>query len=317
MHRALIVYNPHAGTRWKARQKTIQSLHAALRRAGIEASTVETGGRNAPPGSVFEHAGDADTVIACGGDGTVNEVLQGMIACKLRAALAVVPLGSGNLLARELAIGSLDSVAACLLETPPVRHPVAQIESLQRKEVRYWLAAAGVGLDAKVICDLSPRQKANFGIAAYYAEATRQLLLRRQTFPWFRAEFEADTGQARSERVTQVVAERIGYFGRCLEPADCGPLDPRALRVLLFKTAKRSAFVRYGAGLLAWQAAHRAARVPGIEVVRTRTLTCYPESAGARETLAEVDGELFGTIPVRLSVSEHSVPVIRPRVRPG
>ncbi len=324
METALVVINPVAGMRWRRRDSELHALLFALARSGVRTLTTTTRGPHHPPEQLFDGLDEFDTVLAVGGDGTVNEVLQPLMMNGHRAALGVVPFGSGNLVAKELGLQrKVEGLVESLHRARPEPCPVGCIEQLDTGVRRYWLGAAGIGVDARVICALSASAKARFGIAAYYAEGARQLIFPQEAFPVFAVDFEdLATGKQRTEVVTQVIAERVRYFGEFLEPSEAPALPPDQMRVVLFKTARRWAFLDYGFRLV-------ASRVRGstnvalkdIEVVRTREILCHradPSGAatqlvyGAQKSLAEVDGELFGELPVRLSVAPRQVQVLRP-----
>jgi len=112
----LLIYNPVSGRKQYLREKIVGQVADALRREGHEAKIVATTG----PGAASGLARDAvsagvEVVFACGGDGTVHEVLQGLVreGEEPAAALGVIPLGSANALARHLRL-PLDPVTATL-----------------------------------------------------------------------------------------------------------------------------------------------------------------------------------------------------------
>jgi diacylglycerol kinase family enzyme len=127
MRRAALIYNPASGQHSMGRRAAIDKALAILREAGVEAEALET---NAP-GSAGVLAKDAmrrgcDTILACGGDGTVHEVLQSLVDTDV--ALGVVPLGTANALAANLGLHSSPAkTVRKLLTADPVRISVGQI----------------------------------------------------------------------------------------------------------------------------------------------------------------------------------------------
>src|SRR3569833_2320942 len=104
MRRVALIYNPASGQNSARRASSIESIKAILNKEGIEADSLETHA----PGSAKALAIAADrqghdSVLACGCDGTVHEVLQGMVGTDV--ALGVVPLGTANALAQNLGLG--------------------------------------------------------------------------------------------------------------------------------------------------------------------------------------------------------------------
>jgi len=108
MRKAVLLYNPFSGSH------RVEQVHAArdvLRNAGVEADAVAT----TEAGSAGAQAKEAiaqgcDTIFACGGDGTVNEVLQGIVGTQ--ATLGVIPLGTANALAADLGLPRKGAAAA-------------------------------------------------------------------------------------------------------------------------------------------------------------------------------------------------------------
>src|SRR5439155_26122988 len=101
MRKAALLYNPLSGRRRERRVKDVEAALAVLQEAGVEANAEPTLGLATAGDQAREaiaHGGD--TILACGGDGTVNDVLQGTVGTD--AALGVIPLGTANALAHEL-----------------------------------------------------------------------------------------------------------------------------------------------------------------------------------------------------------------------
>ncbi len=127
-------------------------------------------------------------MFACGGDGTVHEVLQGLVSESgaRTAALGVIPLGSANALARHLGL-SLDPLKAALqqVDASPREIPVGKVEC--GGQARYFTVMAGAGPDGALVYSLATAQKSNFGRLAYYLRAARLYATRR--FDPFAVEF--------------------------------------------------------------------------------------------------------------------------------
>ena len=101
MRKAALFYNPLSGRRRARRLADVEAALAVLRQAGVEAAAEPTRGQ-ADAGEQARQAiaGGCDTIIACGGDGTAHDVLQGMVGSD--AALGIIPLGTANALAHDL-----------------------------------------------------------------------------------------------------------------------------------------------------------------------------------------------------------------------
>jgi diacylglycerol kinase (ATP) len=306
MRKAVLIYNPFSG------RHNVAQVHAArdvLRGSGVDAEAIAT----RAAGSAGEQAREAvaqgcDTVFACGGDGTVNEALQGLVGSS--AALGVIPLGTANALAADLGL-SRNGIAAAQKALSFEPHPVSvgsvQYETPNGTQSRYFLVAAGAGPDAHLMYKLNPQMKRRFGMTAYYTHAT--WIWATHTYPKFRVEFfDVDEGRRRTESVTQVLAIRIGVFGGLLYTIAPGASLLRDdFRLVLFKTASRARYMAYVLRCIArglW-------RVPGVELVNATDVVCSAAET-RRRIYVEADGELLGTVPARMSLHPAAIRLLMP-----
>jgi diacylglycerol kinase (ATP) len=173
---------------------------------------------------------------------------------------------------------------------------------------RYFIVAVGIGVDAHLFYNLSPRLKRHLGMMAYYVKATRLWLTHKmQLF-----EFEtAHASESRRAEVSQLLAVRIQDFGGILrELAPGASLERDDLRLVLFHTRSRAAYLGYiMRGLLGtrW-------KVPGIELIDSSGVSCrhLPSSSIVPRIFVEADGELLGTLPAELSVVPNAVNLLVP-----
>jgi diacylglycerol kinase (ATP) len=309
MRKALLLYNPLSGRRHGRRVDEVECARAVLQAGGVDATSAATAG----PSDAAEQAKQAirdgcDTVFACGGDGTVHDVVQGLVGSD--AALGVIPLGTANSLANDLGLPlSPKGAARAALTAQPRRIAVGRVACQDlngEKNTRYFTVTAGVGMDAHLFYKMSPLAKRRLGMAAYYVKATRLWLTHK--IENFAVDFDAETG--RSEEVGQLLAVRIRNFGRVLrELAPGASLDRDDLRLVLFHTRSRAAYLRYVLrGLLGqtWQ-------VPGIELVHSSCVQCRSiEAEASSRIFVEADGELLGTLPAEISVVPDALTILAP-----
>lgn len=318
MRRALLLYNPESGRRRDRRLADVQAAAAALQSSGIEVVIEPTSGPGSAAGQVREvMAHGCDSVIVCGGDGSVHEVLPAVVGTPV--ALGVVPLGTGNGLAHDLRLPPNPARAARLLATADICPiPLARVEYARPdggREQRYFIAAAGAGADAQMVYRLGLAFKRRWGMAAYYAESTRQWL--RHSFPLFTAEFRYRDAPWRREQVSEVLAVRITHFGGLLDQLAPGAeLTRPDFQLVLFKTRSRFSFLRYMMGV--WTRRPYASSY--IENLRATECRCLPLETGNREPethiYAEADGELLSTLPVSFYMSNETVNLLVPRTAP-
>ncbi len=295
--RAVLVYNAEAGRR-RFSAEAVERMVGALGARGIRASA---SGTAAPgDGTRLAHAAvesGAELVVACGGDGTVNEILQAVAGTAVR--LGVWPAGTANVLARELGLPrQADAVAATLAAGRTRRL------SIGRAGNRYFILMAGIGLDAAVVEGVSPAVKRCLGQGAYWVAAAREL----SRWPPPRFVVEVD-GRAWAATLA-VVANAAGYGGG-LRFAPDARMDDDVLDVCLVDSTRRLALLRRVA------AAFRGAHVglPGVTSVRARRLTAH----GAATVPVHVDGEPAGALPMAFECVPAAVSVVVPAAgpRPG
>src|SRR6185437_6444476 len=166
MRRVALIYNPASGQHSGGRASQVRDVIAVLHKAQIEAQALETHA----PGSGKSLALAAvrqgyDTVLACGGDGTVHEVLQPLVGTEV--ALGVVPLGTANALAQNLGLGRNPVKAVqALLQAAPLKVPVGRISFREPNGTegwRYFTVAAGIGADALLMSSMDPELKRRYG----------------------------------------------------------------------------------------------------------------------------------------------------------
>jgi YegS/Rv2252/BmrU family lipid kinase len=279
---------------------------AVLRQAGIEAGIEPTRGKSdATEQAHHAIAASCDTVFACGGDGTVHDVLQGLVGSSV--ALGIIPMGTANALAHDLGL-PLSAVAAARvsLTAKPRRIAVGRVEYLDfegNRGSRFFTVAAGIGVDAHLFYKLNPLVKGHWGMAAYYAKATRLWL----THPMEKFAVELERA-GRREEVSQLLAVRIRNFGGVLRQLAPGAsLERDDLRLVLFRTRSRLAYLRYIVrGLVGaeWQ-------IGGIELVHGAKLESRALGKAER-VFVEADGELLGTLPAEISIVPDAVTLLVP-----
>jgi len=311
MQKIALIYNPASGQHSLRRKAAIQEALEVLRDSGLTAEAFTTSGAGSATGQA-KHAIDAgfDTVIACGGDGTVHEVLQSMVGTEV--ALGVIPLGTANALAADLGlIGSPEKAMGVLLKAKPTRISVGRIHYQNadgEPGSRYFTVAAGVGADALLMSRLDAGLKRRLGYVLYMIEATR--ILFTHGFPLFEAVIPSNgNGHARVVDVSQLLAVRVRSFGGALKHLAPGAsLRNGTLSLLAFKTQNRFRYLLFMLAVLARR--HTFNRE--VELVETPVIECRPRTGSNEELYVEADGEVLGMLPVKLEVVHHSLTLLVP-----
>lgn len=311
MRRFALIYNPASGQYSARRKEAVQKALEVFRAGGIDAEPLVCDG----PGRGIVLAQEAvqrgcDAVIACGGDGTVHEILQSLTGTQV--ALGVIPLGTANALAADLGlIGSPEQAARKLLEAEPVRIPVGRIHFQDRTgqpRTRYFLVAAGIGADALLMSRLDTGLKRRFGYVVYLLEAFR--IWATDPFNLFEAAFTVNgTGAKRVEAVSQLLAVRVRSFGGVLrELAPGATLHSGDLHLLAFKTRDRFRYMRFLLAVLAGR--HRFTKE--IEHVDAHWVECRPHNGSLAKLFVEADGEVLGSLPVRIDAVPQALTLLIP-----
>lgn len=313
MRKAALLYNPDSGGS-RRRRRELDSALALLRSGGVEAELVPTESK--------DHAGEetqraiatgCDTIIACGGDGTIHNIIQ--VLANTPAALGVLPMGTANALAYDLGLPMRVTAAAkALLRSAPRRIALGRVEYGGvggKRGSRFFIVAAGVGVDAHLFYKLHTGEKRRLGMTAYYAKAWNLWF----TYPMTRFVAEYSTvgmEGARQAEVTELMSIRIRNFGGVVqELAPGASLDRNDMRVVMSRTASRLAYLAYVTrGML-----RRNWNIPGIELVYSLRVVCRPKeetSQESRRIYIEADGELLGTIPAEITVVPNALTVLTP-----
>jgi diacylglycerol kinase (ATP) len=294
----LFIVNPIAGN--GRAHGLAPRIDAWLETRGLSARLLETRERGHAE-RLASTAGDLghDRVVVVGGDGTIQEVVNGLLTAARAAgdgvpALGVVPAGNGNDLVRDLAL-PLEPMAALAValgeETRPIDVAVA---SGGDGRLRHFAVAGGVGFDARVAHVMYghrfPWQR---GRAGYFLSTFFELLRFRNHR--LRLILDTHEGEVEIERTSLLVAFANGpYYGGGMQI--CPGADPSDgyLDVCIAGDLSRWEALRLLPGI--YQGAHVGH--PKVEFVRARSVRFDGEDG----TLVHLDGEPYGAIPVRIDV---------------
>jgi len=316
MRKAALLYNPDSGGS-KQRQRELQSALEILKNGGIEAKLLAT---QSP-----EHAGQltrqaiadgCDTVFACGGDGTVHNIAQFLV--NTPTALGVLPIGTANALAHDLGVPRKIPLAAkAALKAETRRIALGRITCLDlqgQSSTRYFVVAAGIGVDAHLFYKLQTGTKQKLGMAAYYAKAWHMWFSYPMTR--FHVEYtESNSSRATAALVTELMAVRIREFGGIIQEfAPGASLDRNDMRLILCHTGSRLAYLAYVTRCLlrgSW-------KIPGIELKYSDKAMCSyaPSQSDRGKVYVEADGELIGSLPAEISVIPDALTLLAPRRGP-
>jgi diacylglycerol kinase (ATP) len=316
MRRATILFNPNSGRRERKRDAELNHAIGIIQSAGVRTElTICRSSREATDNARCAVADGSDTVFACGGDGTIHDVIQGLAGTSV--ALAILPFGTANALAHDIGVPLRPSAAATVAVGGTVRRvPLGRIEceNLEGKPcARYFTVAAGMGVDGHLFYKLTAHLKNRSGMAAYYLKAWQ--LWATYNMRRFEVDYTDAGGQRHHASLTELLAVRIRFFGNVLRELVPGAsLDCSYVRAAMCRTASRNAYLQYVTGaLLGWHWS-----VKGIDVVSCSEIVCrlpegdgHPAGSGQR-VYVEADGELLGRLPARLTMVQDALSLVVP-----
>jgi YegS/Rv2252/BmrU family lipid kinase len=287
--RVLVIVNPAAGG-WR-RAGRLARLVAALRHRGCDVEV-----RHAEPADgeterlAREAAPDVDVIVGAGGDGTLNAIANGIAGSA--TPFAVLPLGTANVLAREIGLPRQAERQAELIAAGTAR-PVwpGQVGD------RLFLTTASSGFDARVVTTVNLRLKRRVGRLAFaWAIAVG---LRRYRADDIRVVIDGTVYRA----ANVIAAKGRRYAGSFIIAAEADLAEP-LLHFLLLQRAGRLAMLCYLAALSLGRISLRR----DIIVLRARDAVV---SAG-EPVPVQADGEIVGHLPARFAVASQPLLLIRP-----
>src|SRR5437879_9136286 len=208
---ALLSFNPTAGRARDIGPAAVERARKVLARQGIESELARTAG----PGLAPELARRAvrerrQMVIVCGGDGTLNEVVNGLAGSAI--PLALLPAGTANVFAKEVGLPwNIERAAELIADSERRRIALGHVTAAGLADGgRYFLSLAGAGPDGAIVRAVSQNLKERMGIIAFWVEGFRQLA--SYGFPRFRIMLPNESFEA-----TLIIAGRTKHYGGSLQ----------------------------------------------------------------------------------------------------
>ncbi len=294
--KAILISNPKTGRYASSRTLPIQELSIYLKSLGVEVELVSTAG----PGDATEIASrasqnGASDVIVAGGDGTINEALQGLTGTGAR--LGIIPRGTANVLARELGLPLDGMQAAEVIASGRSRHIHFGVAIDEMKDTRrYFLLMAGIGLDASVVRRVRPWLKQRIGKGAFWLSGLSHLA------KWNPKSFVIEA-EGRQHTATFAAIGNAASYGGDLAITPRAQLDQPEFEVCIIDTFSR---LRYLSLLSYAMRSGMPQNKGGVRFLQARTVIATGDAP------VQVDGELIGQLPMRFEIAGHSLEVIVP-----
>lgn len=300
--RAVVIFNPTAG---RDRGNAIATeVCRELTRHGVEVDMQGTQRPHDASRLATVAAGSADVIVAVGGDGTINEVANGMAAWvdlgrpeggRTLPALGIVPAGTVNVLARDFGIPS-QAARACKVIAAGKRRTL----DLGIVNDRHFVLMMGAGIDALTIRNLEPKAKKRFRELAFVSTGLKAGLAAPPPEFLVRVNEEEHRATFCVAGNTRYYAGKLGITPRA-DPTD-GLLD-----LMVFTGTKRSSLAVFWLEL-----------PTNLHLQNQKVLYLCAEKADLvplddqHPVYFQTDGELAGRLPARLEIKRRALDVLVP-----
>lgn len=324
--RALVVYNPKSGTAEKTKSQ-IEHISQRLKNSGYEPILISTSCARGEFSFSAEQLEGADIIVAAGGDGTVGSVLEAVATSNADIPVCLVPLGTGNLLARSLDVYPQTVRAPIwqdLLELYARRLPThdvidyalnaldggAKIKIDLAKVNNEWMAiSAGVGPVARALARPCSKDKKSLGMVVYAASMARILFQGTRRFL-----ISIDEGVPFESDALGVFVSNVPNFG-VGTPEDADQLSDGRVDVFVFECEGTGSILRLVFNIMGWIIYGRG--LPPYLVRRAKvvkvTAIASPAKPSIRKPRVAVDGDPGGFGPLEVTVVPHAATVFVPK----
>lgn len=290
MSNTAIILNPAAGSeqaeRWRERIESIAHGCALF-------TTSHSGEAEALARHVAEKG--VEKIVAAGGDGTINEVVNGLAGTN--AALGLLPLGTVNVFAMELGLPT-NNLEFCW---EVIQGDNMRFVDLPSANGKYFVQLAGVGLDAQVVKETSLAFKRSLGPLSYLISAAQ--IAAREPPRLF-----IESKNASVDEASFVLVGNGRHYGGPFPFFKHAVLDDGLFDVVAFKRLGYLEIIKYLQDVVF----SSDIRVPEVEYFQTPHLRITSD----QDVPVELDGELVGICPVDFQIREKALRVLTPAASP-
>jgi len=303
-YKALLIYNPTAGP-WDMTW-ALKRLAAYLQKCGYRVDLIQTH----QPGDATHYARQAvetamDMVFVAGGDGTINEVANGLVNTPV--AMGIIPVGTGNILAHQLRMPILSLVAPLYVNDVGEALRKSRIQRIDTGVVdgRHFVCWAGLGLDAEIAAFMEPRPRyskrlralpyiiAGFSVAAEFRGVQSRIVIEDRTF---------------RTRALMALASNIQLYASFFNIAPHARMDDGLLDIFVFKGLGFSYALRH----LFLLFSGRTLRDPKVMHALARTMRVETNPSVA----VQLDGDPCGNTPTGITITPGALRLLVPPQAP-
>jgi diacylglycerol kinase (ATP) len=317
MRRVLLFVNPIFEQRATHRD-AIARIATLLGSVGLSVEVHETLSAQSAGDQARQGIDDGfDTILVCGGDGTVFNVIQGVAGTDI--PVGILPFGTGNVLAQNMSLPRNPVEAArLLLGARPRRIPLGRITvtlpdpsgvvGRTKDKSWYFAMAAGMGLHASLMNAAEGWGKRTLGRASYFLAGV-SLLLQRDIEP-FDVEVTTVEGNIFRLLVCEAIAVRVAELNRW-RPG--GNMENTTLRLATVDATGRWGLAKASFRALA-RSDSRSGKSPSVRYTDALRVVCRPTQGHEyrNAVLAEADGEVLGATRAVIEMAKESFYLLWP-----
>src|SRR6184192_178864 len=286
MSSTLVILNPAADSERALRKR---GQVESLARDCVVCATTRTGEAELMARRGVEEG--FEKIVAAGGDGTINEVVNGLAGASV--TLGLLPIGTMNVFATELGLPVQDLEFCWRI----IKGNSTRSVDLPKANQKFFVQLAGVGLDAQVVKETSSQLKRNFGPLSYIIAAA-QIAARKPPRLFIQsADATIDQGSFVLVGNGRLYGGPFPFFKRAI-------IDDGLLDVIVFKSLGYLEIIKYLQDVVF----SSEIRAPEIEYFQTRRLRITSE----QDVPLELDGELAGKCPVEFQIQQKALRVLAP-----
>jgi diacylglycerol kinase (ATP) len=287
--RSLLIKNPTSGARWAfgLSSDAVRDLKEWI--PGLEIATTEYRGHGTQ--MAREAAGSGyDLVIAAGGDGTLNEVLNGVYGTQ--TPVGFLPVGTGNSIAYSMGLPLHLAGAVGALKKGEVREAHLGVAG-----GRYFGLMVGIGFDAVAVREVPYSLKRAFGRLSYVLAGSVALL--RYRYPTFSV-----TADGKTYDCTTLVVAKSQYYASRFKIAPETSLEIPDFQLCLFTGRGPVNYLKYAGAVVL----NRHTRLSDVISVKARHIEVKP----APDLLAHMDGDVMPEVPTDIRIADRPVRILFP-----
>lgn len=294
MKKAMFIINPSSGKELAHtfKEKTIDTLT----KMGYDITVKETKGEGDASNFARQACDEVyDFVTVMGGDGTINEAVNGLAEQNHRPLFAFIPLGTVNDFARalEISLNPHEAIESMLTAEP-------HLVDIAKADQHFFMNILAVGKVADSVSHVSVDQKTKLGAFAYFIEGAKALTSKEETE--VRITYDHGTWEGKADLVLVALTNSVGGFERLAPKAE---KDDGLLHVFIVKRAGVSTFLRMATAV--WRG--KLEEDPDVVVIKTEKT--HIETTPSLH--CNIDGDDNCQTPITVEVLKKHIEVLIPR----